>query len=208
MPRDGASWRLRLIVLTVFVGVMWLIRLFDAVWVPGGVDARYGVIPRTSEGLEGILTSPFFHADFDHLISNTIPLVVLGLLILIDGLSAFFFVTGVSMVVGGLGTWLFGSSGSSHFGASGVVFGFFGYLVFRTAFDRRILYGLITVAVAALYATSMAFSLIPQHGISWTMHFFGFAGGFLAARLRHQQPPPGLQTIDVTSDGIKLVPRP
>jgi membrane associated rhomboid family serine protease len=203
-PRDGASWRLRLIVLTVFVGVMWLIRLFDAVWVPGGVDARYGVIPRTSEGLEGILTSPFIHASFDHLISNTVPLVLLGLLILIDGLAAFFFVTGVSIVVSGLGTWLFGST-ASHFGASGLVFGFFGYLVFRTAFDRRILYALITIAVAGLYATSMAFSLIPHEGISWSGHFFGFVGGFLAARMRHQRPP-GLQTIDVTPGGIKLAP--
>jgi membrane associated rhomboid family serine protease len=207
MPRDGASWRLRLIVLTVFVGVMWLIRLFDAVWVPGGVDARYGVIPRTSEGLEGILTAPFFHANFDHLISNTVPLVLLGLLILIDGLAAFFFVTGVSIVVSGLGTWLFGST-ASHFGASGLVFGFFGYLVFRTAFDRRIFYALITIAVAGLYATSMAFSLIPHEGISWSGHFFGFVGGFLAARMRHQQPPPGLQTVDVTPGGIKLVPKP
>ncbi len=204
MPRDGASWRLRLIVLLVFVGSMWLIRLFDAAWVPGGVAGQYGVIPRTSYGLEGIVTAPFIHEDFDHIASNTVPLLILGALILADGLPAFVFVTGLSIVVSGLGEWLFGSTGT-HFGASGIVFGFFGYLVFRTAFDRRISSAIITLVVAFFFASSMIYGLIPKEHISWTAHFFGFVGGFLAARFRHPPRQPKVPDVEITATGIRVL---
>jgi membrane associated rhomboid family serine protease len=146
--------------------------------------AEYGIIPRTWNGLAGILTAPFIHANLEHLLSNTVPLLILGALILLRGVPEFLFVTGASILVGGFGTWLFGGMGA-HIGASGVVFGYFGYLVFRTVFDRRISSAVITLAVAGLYASAMAYSLIPAAGISWSGHFFGFVGGVLAARLRY-----------------------
>ncbi|HYO75081.1 MAG TPA: rhomboid family intramembrane serine protease [Thermoanaerobaculia bacterium] len=163
---------------------MWLVRILDS-FGTGRSAAGHGVVPRTMYGLEGIPTAPFIHADFEHLVANTIPFILLGVLILFRGVAEFLFVTLVSGLVGGLGTWLFGQSNSEHIGASGIVFGFFGYLLFRAAFDRRISSILLTVAVLVLYGASMAYSLVPEEGISWSGHFFGLVGGYVAARLRY-----------------------
>ncbi len=168
-----------------FVGAMWFVRLLDML-VPGyGSAAGHGVVPRTWNGLEGIPVAPFIHADLEHLIANTLPLLILGGLVLLRGVREFLFVVLTSALVAGLGTWLFGTGNSQHIGASGVVFGLFGYLLFRTAFDRRWSSALITVLVAVGYGMSMAWSLVPEDGISWSAHFFGFVGGFLAARWRY-----------------------
>ena len=70
-----------------------------------------------------------------------------------------------------------------------VVFGFFGYLVFRIAFDRKISTGLIALGVAIGYSSAMMYSLIPEDHISWSGHFFGFIGGFVAARMRYPYQP-------------------
>ncbi|MEO8378613.1 MAG: rhomboid family intramembrane serine protease [Acidobacteriota bacterium] len=182
LPRD--TIQLRIATLLGFVGLMWFVWLLDWI-IPGpGSAAGVGVLPRTWVGLEGIPVAPFIHAGLDHLVANTIPLLVLGALILLRGVAELLFVILVSGLTAGMGTWLFGSSGQ-HIGASGIVFGFFGYLVFRTAFDRRISSALVTLAVAWGYGTAMAYSLIPTGTISWSGHFFGFVGGFLAARFRY-----------------------
>lgn len=145
----------------------------------------HGIVPRTIDGLQGIPVAPFLHADFPHLLSNTVPFLVLGVLILLGGIGELLFVTVVSIAVAGAGTWLFGAPDTEHMGASGVVFGFFGYLVCRAAFDRRSASIAIMLVVAFYYGASMMYALVPSAGISWTGHFFGFAGGYAAARLRH-----------------------
>jgi membrane associated rhomboid family serine protease len=179
------SIRLRIAALLGFVGLMWSVWLLDLLTPGMRSAAGIGIIPRTWIGLEGIPVAPFIHGDLDHLLSNSIPLLVLGALILLRGVSGFLLVVLVSVLVAGAGTWLFGSGDAQHVGASGVVFGFFGYLVFRTAFDRRISTAIITLLVAGLYGTAMALSLVPEERISWSGHFFGFIGGFAAARLRY-----------------------
>jgi membrane associated rhomboid family serine protease len=175
----------RLTALLCFVGPMWVVRLVDAM-TPGMISAAgAGIVPRTWSGLDGILVAPFIHSSFEHLIANTIPLLILGSLVLMRGVPEFVFVVLVSGLIGGLGTWLFGEGHAQHVGASGIVFGFFGYLVFRTAFDHRISSAIVTLLVAAFYGTAMAWSLVPQSTISWSGHFFGFLGGILSARLRY-----------------------
>lgn len=170
-----------------FAGAMWLVRILDFL-IPGpGSAAGHGIVPRTLVGLEGIPTAPLIHSDFEHLAANTIPFLILGALILFRGVFELIFVTLVSGLVGGLGTWLFGAPNTHHIGASGIVFGFFGYLVFRTLFDRRWTSALITLLVAVLYGTAMLSSLIPAQSISWTAHFFGFLGGVMAARMRYRR---------------------
>jgi membrane associated rhomboid family serine protease len=193
------SIRLRIAALLGFVGLMWFVWLLD-LFTPGMRSAAgIGVIPRTWIGLEGIPVAPFIHGDLDHLLSNSIPLLVLGALILLRGVAGFLLVVLVSALVAGAGTWLFGSGGAQHIGASGIVFGFFGYLVFRTAFDRRVSTAVITLVVAALYGTAMAYSLVPEERISWSGHFFGFVGGFAAARLRYpsRSRPVGADTDEL-----------
>src|SRR5581483_2681031 len=177
--------RNRGVVLSVFVGLMWVVRAIDTLIPEQMSSAGVGAVPRTIGGLYSIPIAPFIHVDWDHLISNTIPLLILGVLILARGTFEFLFVVFVSTFIGGFGTWLFGEGDAQHVGASGIVFGFFGYLVFRTAFDRKISSAVIALIVAIAYGSAMTWSLIPEESVSWSGHFFGFIGGFAAARWRY-----------------------
>jgi len=163
---------------------MWLVWAADLVW-PGNIG--HGIVPRTAYGLRGIVMAPFIHVDLQHLLANTIPFVILGAVILLRGTRAFLFVLLVSAAVAGLGTWLFAAPNTHHVGASGVVFGFLGYLLVRAAYDRRISSALIAIAIAALYGATFLTSLMPAHGISWTGHVFGFVGGVTSARMRYRR---------------------
>ena len=146
-----------------------------------GLD-QFGIIPRNLIGLRGILFAPFLHVNLAHLIGNTIPFVTLGWLIMLREISDFFVVSIISAVVGGLGTWLFGSPGI-HIGASGVIFGYLGYLLSRGYFERKPLSIAMSLFVLMLYG-SLLWGLFPlQYGISWEGHLFGFLGGVLSARL-------------------------
>ncbi|SRR5581483_4643769 len=178
----------RALVLFLFVGAMWGVRIADSFRHDGGSIAGTGVLPRTSGHFLGILTAPFIHANWDHLIANTVPLLILGALILLDGIGDFLFVTIVCTLVAGAGIWLFGSH-ANHIGASGIVFGYVGYLLFRPAFDRRLMSLLITLIVGSLYGVMLLLSVVPKAGISWTAHFFGFAGGIVAAAALRARAP-------------------
>ncbi len=164
---------------------MWCIRLIDNFLPANFSAAGLGIVPRTWDGLSGILVAPFIHSSFRHLIANTLPFAVLGAVVLLNGVGEFVFVFVVSALVAGIGTWLFGAPDTQHVGASGVIMGFMGFLLFRAAFDRKISSALITIVVAAFYATAIAWSLVPREDVSWTAHFFGFIGGAIAARLRY-----------------------
>jgi membrane associated rhomboid family serine protease len=163
---------------------MWVVWATDLVW-PGTIG--HGIVPRTAYGLSGIVMAPFLHANLQHLLANTIPFLILGAVILMRGVRAFVFVLIVSALVSGLGTWLFGAPHTEHIGASGVVFGFLGYLLVRAAYDHRISSALIAVAVAVVYGATFLTSLMPTSGISWTGHVFGFIGGAMSARMRYRR---------------------
>lgn len=173
--------------LAAVVGAMWLIHILDALIPGGGSVAGHGIIPRTLAGLAGIPVAPLIHSSFRHLAANTTPFLVLGALVLLRGVTDFVVVVFMSTILAGAGTWLFGAGDTQHIGASGVVFGLFGYLVFRAAFDRRFSSAIITLLLAVAYGAAMVRSLIPASDISWSGHFFGFAGGFAIARLRHSK---------------------
>lgn len=166
---------------------MWIVRLLDSI-IPGGSAAGHGIVPRTSYGLEGIPVAPLIHADYEHLVANTVPFLLMGAIILLRGIAEFGFVTLVTLLTSGAGTWLMGSPNSEHIGASGIVFGFFGYLVFRAIFDRRWTSIVTMLLIVAWYGASMMYSLLPAQGISWVAHFFGLVGGYAAARMRYPSP--------------------
>jgi membrane associated rhomboid family serine protease len=205
MIEEPRNYKARAAILFILVGTLWLVHAIDA-FLPRGISAAgHGIVPRTWDGLWSIPVAPLIHADWDHLIANTVPLVVLGALILLRGLYEFIFVTLCTVIVSGLGTWIFGTGNAQHIGASGVVFGYFGYLVFRSAFDRKLTSALITLVVGVAYGTAMVYSLVPSEEVSWSAHFFGFVGGFLAARVRypHQRPSPGLRPPSPRSRGAR-----
>jgi membrane associated rhomboid family serine protease len=180
MPEGSTASRSTALLMPALL--MWGIWIIDLV-VPGRLG--HGIVPRTSYGLQGIVMAPFLHGNLQHLLSNTIPFVILGAVILLRGARAFTFVMVVSALVAGAGTWLFGTPGTEHIGASGVVFGFFGYVLLRAVYDRRLSSVVIALVVAALYGATLVSSLMPASGISWTGHVFGFAGGVTSARMRY-----------------------
>lgn len=166
-----------------FVGamaaLMWVVETVDVI--DGGRLDRFGIRPRDAEGLTGIVTAPFLHAGFGHLLANTVPFLVLGATIALSGLVRVLRVTAIVAVVSGLGTWLVASSSSVHIGASGVVFGYGAYLLARGFFDRRVGHIAIGLVVGVLWGGALLVGLLPHPGISWQGHVFGALGGVLAA---------------------------
>ena len=169
-------------ILGTFVGSMWVTEGVDAVAFRGGLD-RFGIHPRATEGLLGVLLAPFLHGGFGHLMANTIPLLVLGFFIMLRRKRDLLYVSLVSGIIGGLGTWLIGASNSVHIGASILVFGFLGYLLFLGLFERRFWTILGSGVVFFLYGGALWGVLPGDPGISWEGHAFGFLGGIVAAWL-------------------------
>ena len=165
--------------LVVLVGLMWLSEIVDTA-LHGRLD-RYGIIAREPDGLFGIVTAPFLHLGFGHLISNTLPLVTLGAIIAVSGALRLFSVTAIVTTVGGLGTWLISPPHTITIGASGLVFGYAAYLVARGIFNRRIGQIAIGVIVILVWGSALLGGLLPQDGISWQGHLFGGIAGILSA---------------------------
>ena len=176
----GQILKTRFIILGRLVILLWFLELID--WLLFGVNLdALRIAPRRLWGLRGILFAPFLHVGFAHLAANTLPLLVLGWFVMLRGLREFAWVTAVSILVSGLGTWLIGPSNSVHLGASGLIFGYFGYLLLRGYFERSWPSILGSILVGLLYG-GMLFGILPQGvGISWQAHLFGFIGGGLAA---------------------------
>ena len=143
----------------------------------------YGIRPHSLIGLRGILFAPFLHGGFGHLIGNTVPFLILGWLVMIQETSDFWIVTIITMIVGGLGTWIFGEPNSVHIGASGLIFGYLGFLLLRGYFQRNVASILLSLVVGFLYGGYIWGVLPTQSGISWQGHLFGFLGGVLSAKL-------------------------
>ncbi|MFB2938888.1 rhomboid family intramembrane serine protease [Aerosakkonemataceae cyanobacterium BLCC-F154] len=190
MSRDNArgiinELKAQVLILGGTVALMWIMEFFDLIVFRGGLN-YFGIVPGSAIGLRGILFAPFLHGDFVHLAANTIPFVTLGWLIMLRETSDFFIVTAISMLVSGLGVWLFAPPNSIHIGASGVVFGYLGYLLFRGYFQRSPGSILLSLIVLLIYG-GMIWGVLPnQMGISWQGHLFGFVGGAIAARLLSQ----------------------
>jgi len=168
-------------VIGVLVAVMWAVEIVNKI--DGQRLSSDGIYPRSLSGLPGILSAPFLHEGFGHLLGNTVPFVVLGLVIAAAGARRIIEVTVIVILVAGLGTWLTAGSGTDTVGASGVVFGYAGYLIARGFFNRNIGALLVGVVVAVLFGGALAADLVPHTGISWEDHLFGGLGGILAARL-------------------------
>ena len=165
---------------------LWGVQLLN--WITGNALIPFGIQPRTLVGLRGILFAPFLHGNFRHLLANTAPFLILGGLVLVRRVRDFFSVSLIVILLGGFGTWLFAGSGTVHIGASGVVFGYLGYLLFRGYFERSLPAITLSVLVAIVYG-SLLFGLLPtMPHISWQSHLFGFISGGLAAQWLTRRP--------------------
>jgi membrane associated rhomboid family serine protease len=173
--RITVLWRLTL--------TLWVLELVDTLLLASWLD-RFGIRPRTVDGLWGVATAPFLHAGLGHLLANTLTLWPLGFLAMARHIGDFYRVFFTSLLVGGLGTWLLGRGGSVHVGASGVIFGFLGFLLARGYYERRpgaILMSLFTLFVyGGLVWQALPFFVAAE--VSWEGHLFGMLGGVLAAK--------------------------
>ena len=148
----------------------------------GGALLRFGIVPRTTDGLVGILAAPFLHANLAHLVANTVSFLLFGWLVMLRDRRHFGVVTLFAMLGSGMMSWTLGAPGSVHIGASGVVFGFFGILLLAGFYARSAGSILLSLAVAVLWGGTV-FGVLPgTPGVSWQGHLGGFLGGVLAAR--------------------------
>ncbi|MEA2450266.1 MAG: hypothetical protein QOG63_2198 [Thermoleophilaceae bacterium] len=177
-------------------GILLVIGMAALMWVSEIVDQvtslnldQYGIEPRQVDGLVGIVAAPFLHAGFGHLIGNTVPFLLLGIAIAFSGLARVLESTLIIALVGGLGVWLLAGSHTNHIGASGIVFGYAGYLVTRFFFSRNVIHLALGVLVIVIYGSTFLFGLVPTDGISWQGHLFGGLGGVLAAWLLDSRRP-------------------
>lgn len=163
----------------LFVGIIWLVFILD-LFLP---LEQFGLIPRYLPGLSGIVTMPFLHADFGHLLNNTIPLLVLLTLLAGSRVDSRLAVIVVTILAGGL-LWVFGRGDSLHIGASGLVFGLAVFLLVAGFIERRMSSILISLFVAFTYGGTLLSGIAPwQQGISWDGHLLGGIAGGIAAIL-------------------------
>jgi membrane associated rhomboid family serine protease len=178
--------RKALVVMLGALAVLWALQIAN--WADGyGLDQRFGIVPRDLDRLPDIIVAPFLHFSWTHIEANSGPLLVFGFLAAYRGVTRFAGVTAVVMVTSGLGIWLFQGSNELTVGASGVIYGYFGYVVVKGLFDRR----LLDVAVGLAMALSFAYILIAAvpgtPNVSWIGHLSGLAGGIFSGWLFREQ---------------------
>lgn len=170
------------------LGAVWLQELADQLVFGGQLDA-YGIVPRQPGSLGHIFAAPFLHADFAHLIGNSLPLAILAFLNALRGAARFLLATLIIVVLAGGLVWLLARAGN-HLGASELVFGYFGLLLAAAWHDRRPA-SLLTAGLALLLYGGALWGVLPSSGrISWESHLFGFGAGLLAAHWLPTGPKP------------------
>ena len=181
-PKRGVASRFREQAFFIFgiVGVFWLIEIVDVIF-KQKIERLGAIYPRDLTGLIGIPLAPFLHGNWGHLIGNTVPFVVLGGLVIISSdRKKFVGVSCIIALVAGLGTWTL-AKGGYHIGASSLVFGYLGFLLWRAWLGRSLAWTLVAVLAGVLYGGIILTLLRAPSGISWSGHFFGLAGGVVAA---------------------------
>jgi membrane associated rhomboid family serine protease len=159
-----------------FIGLIWLLQVAN--WADHyHLDASFGILPRSLGHLGDIFTAPFLHFSWDHIEGNSGPLFVFGLLAAYRGVGKFLGVTLVVVVTSGLAVWLFQDNKELTVGASGLIFGYFGYVLARGLIDRNLIDALAAVVMALSYAYILTVAIPGTPGVSWVGHLGGLVGG-------------------------------
>ena len=187
-PRDRPASVRALTVICGFVGLLYVIELVDTL-LHHRLDQE-GVEPQQTDGLLGIVFAPLLHGSWEHLIGNTLPLLVLGFLVLLSGVRLWLQVTAIVWVVAGVGTWLVAPPNTVHLGASVLIFGWLVFLLLRGFVSRRFGQILLGLVILFLYGGVLWGVLPGQPGISWQGHLFGALGGAIAALVLSERRQP------------------
>lgn len=171
-----------------WVALLWLLEVIDVA--SGHALDDFGIMPRSVPELVDVIPASFIHFGFAHVAANSVPLLVLGFLSALGGLRRFAAVCALIIVADGLGVWLISPDNTNTAGASGVVFGLFGFLLISGFVERRLAGVAVGVLIAAVWGGSVLAGLAPtETGVSWQGHLIGLVAGAVAAYLfRHREP--------------------
>jgi membrane associated rhomboid family serine protease len=176
------KFRDALIVMGAFLVVLWVLQVVN--WADGyRLDTEFGILPENVSRLPEIFTAPLLHFSWQHIEGNSVPLFVLGVLAAYRSIPRFLLASLIIAVTSGLAVWLFQSGNELTVGASGLIFGYFGYVLVRGFFDRNFVDIGVGLVAGALYWTILQVALPGTPGVSWIGHLGGLAGGLLAAWL-------------------------
>jgi membrane associated rhomboid family serine protease len=170
-----AEARKALFVMVAFLAILWIVQVAN-VLDHYQLTVNYGIRPRDLASLPDILSAPFLHVSWTHIESNSGPLFIFGFLAAYRGVVRFLGLTALVIVVSGLAELFFGAANTIGVGASGVVFGYLGYILVRGFFDRH---G-IDIMIGAVMALCFAYQftvLLPHAGIGWQAHIGGLVAG-------------------------------
>jgi membrane associated rhomboid family serine protease len=187
-----------LVLMGTFIALIWILQVFN--WADGyRLDLQFGILPQHLSRLPDIFTAPFLHFSWQHIEGNTVPLFVLGVLAAYRGIGKFLLVTLIVTVVSGLAVLLFQSGNELTVGASGLIFGYFGYVLIRGFFDRNLVDIGVGVVAGLLYWTILQVAIPGTPGISWIGHLGGLFGGVLAAWVLRTRTPAGVTAAGWTT---------
>jgi membrane associated rhomboid family serine protease len=173
------------ITMILLLGGLWALELVDQL--SGNALDSYGIHARELDGLPEIATAPFLHYGWDHLISNSMPFLVLGFLVLLGGLARWLISSAISIVSSGLAAWLLSPADTVILGASGLVFGWLTYLLARGLYSRKTGQIVVSLVVLVIYG-GLIWGVLPSAaGVSWQAHLGGAVGGLIAARVLHRR---------------------
>lgn len=177
----------------LFAAVLYVVEAVDAASL-GLLDSAGALYPRQWGGLPGILTAPLLHGGWAHLMANTVGFALFGFLAMSGGFGRWLLVTATIWLVSGLGTWL--TSPAPVLGASGIVFGWFVFLLARGFYARNGRQILLAVVLFAVWGPLLWGVLPSAPGVSWQAHLFGALGGLLAAsRVARTERRPAAPTL-------------
>lgn len=167
--------------LFILIAAFWIIEGIDTLFFGFWTLDQYGIHPRQISSLPNVFFAPLLHGGFQHVAANSVPFLILGAFIMWRSRSEFWLVTLWVTIIAGIGTWLTGGANSVHIGASGLVFGYFGFLLLLGWFERSPASIARALIIAFLYS-GLIWGVLPgTPGISWQGHLFGFIGGILSA---------------------------
>ncbi|MFY9932877.1 MAG: rhomboid family intramembrane serine protease [Streptosporangiaceae bacterium] len=173
---DVAEARKAFFLMVGFIALIWILQIAN--WADHyRLDVSYGILPRDVGRLGDIFTAPFLHFNWDHIEGNSGPLFVFGLLAAYRGVVKFGGVTLIVAITSGLAVWLFQGPRELTVGASGLIFGYFGYVLARGIIDRNLIDALAAVVMALSYAYILTVALPGTPGVSWIGHLGGLVGG-------------------------------
>ena len=171
--------------LAAFLVAIWLVSLWSLI--DPGAAALLALEPRSVDGLAGVIGMAFVHGSLEHLAVNTLPLAGLAVIIALRGGKQLLLSTIAIVLVGGLLLWCFGRSGM-HVGASGLVFGYLGFVFVRGVSERRLSSFLLAVVAGVLYGGLLRGLLPSAMEVSFEAHIAGFVAGCLAASKLRARP--------------------